>query len=752
MNNNSWFKKQKPFLGFSGFGGGGQGIVLGGASGPTIEASGGIISEYTDPAGDVYRAHVFVGDGSFVVTDVVGDGEIQYLLVGGGGAGGSSSDSYSSPSAMSGGGGGGGGFRTNIPGHPLSADNPITVTTSPYPVDIGQGGRFGGQPGSDMGGGFRGSKTIINHPTTPVQADGGGGGGAGYNGNVSGLSGATGGGGAGGSGGGAGSGNTPPYTPVQGYDGGAASPTAGGGGGGGGGSSTAGGSAPTGRNGGEGVIMAVEDGTTNVYYGAGGGGGNGPTSRSSSGGGSGAGYSTDPARTYYGRGGGGTIPTSGPVQTRTNLGLTNGTGRDGMSGFGGGGGGSGQYATGGQGGTGCAIIRYQIPETSGTAKATGGMISYYNGKVIHTFRGTGSFTTNAGFNETVEYFIVGGGGAGGFGGGGGGGAGEVLTGTTPINTPQPAPNNVMDVTVGAGGRGFGITESYAGYGDRSGGFGWSSSFGAPAGTLEAGGGNFGGSPTCRGGPTGTSPTNAGAVVNRTTGCGGGGSGGNGTTPQSASPTGMPYGGESDSYGGGGGGGAGGNGQPSDDAPSPAAGGGFGVQCPTTFRNPMSSVGYPGPNGENWWFAGGGAGGSVGTSNPGPNPTGAHVLHYGRRGGGPTAANSPTLPSENAPGSNGISQNDNCYWCGAGNSQGYKNCLNIPTYYPFGQHITWMGMGGQAAANSGSGGGGGVGYSYNGFGPTGPNPTKRGVSGGGGPGGPGIVMIAYPEQCDSLGTV
>ena len=120
------------------------------------------------------------------------------------------------------------------------------------------------------------------------------------------------------------------------------------------------------------------------------------------------------------------------------------------------------------------------------------------------------------------------------------------------------------------------------------------------------------------------------------------------------------------------------------------------------------------------------------------------MHYGRKGGGPTAGNSPTLPSENAQGSYGISQNDNCYWCGAGNGQGYKNCLNVPTYYPFGQHITWRGMGGQAAANSGSGGGGGVGFAYNGFGPTGSNPTKRGVSGGGGPGGPGIVMIAYPE--------
>jgi len=738
--NNNWFKKEKPFATLIGMGGGATGLANAGGGAPTIEASGGIISEYSVPTGEVYRAHVFVGDSPFAVSKVVGDGEIQYLLVGGGGAGGSGTDVYSSPSANSGGGGGGGGFRTNIPGHPLSASNPITVSAPmTIVVNIGYGGRFGGQPGNDLTGGFRGSQTVFNHPTSPLQADGGGGGGAGYNGNIDGTPGATGGGGAGGSGDGDGSGNTPPYSPVQGYGGGTASPTAGGGGGGGGGAGALGGPAPTGRNGGSGVLMAVEDGTTPVYYGAGGGGGNGPTSRSSSGGGDGAGYSTDPDRTDYGRGGGGTIPTSGPVQERTNLGLTNGTGRDGMSGFGGGAGGAGQYATGGRGGTGCAIIRYQIPGTSGTAKASGGMISYYNGKVIHTFRGTGTFTTNAGFNETVEYFLVGGGGAGGFDRGGGGGAGEVNTGTTPINTPTATP---LAVEVGAGGRGFGITENWSGYNIRSGAFGWSSSFAAPAGTIEAGGGNFGGGPNVRGGIPGTNPTESGDVVNRLTGCGGGSSGGN-PTPQSASPTGMPYGGEGGPNSGGGGGGAGGNGQPSDDAPNGVGGGGIGVQCPTTFRNPISSVGYPGPNAEGFWFAGGGAGGSSGNGNPGPNPTSPGVLQYGRKGGGSTS-DAPTFPSENATDAYGITQNDNNYWCGAGNSQGYKNCMNVPTSNPWGTHISWKGMGGQAAANSGSGGGAGVGFAYNGFNPTGASPTNRGVSGGGGPGGPGIVMIAYPE--------
>ena len=130
MLNNSWFRKQKPFLGYSGFGGGGQNIVLGGASSPTIEASGGIISEYTDPAGDIYRAHIFVAPANFTVSDIVGDGEIEYMLVAGGGGGGSAPSGdvpWTSPIQVTASGGGGGGFMTNIPGTPLSYVNPVSA-------------------------------------------------------------------------------------------------------------------------------------------------------------------------------------------------------------------------------------------------------------------------------------------------------------------------------------------------------------------------------------------------------------------------------------------------------------------------------------------------------------------------------------------------------------------------------------------------------------------------------------------------
>ena len=66
------------------------------------EATGGIISDYTDPgSGDVYRSHIFTSTGTFVVSDVGDFGStVDVLLVGGGGGGGSS-----------GGGGGAGGFH-----------------------------------------------------------------------------------------------------------------------------------------------------------------------------------------------------------------------------------------------------------------------------------------------------------------------------------------------------------------------------------------------------------------------------------------------------------------------------------------------------------------------------------------------------------------------------------------------------------------------------------------------------------------
>ena len=59
------------------------------------------------------------------------------------------------------------------------------------------------------------------------------------------------------------------------------------------------------------------------------------------------------------------------------------------------------------------------------------------------------------------------------------------------------------------------------------------------------------------------------------------------------------------YGSGGGGGAGGAGQ---DGTAPQGGhGGLGIQLPSTFRDPTSSVGFPGPGPAKYFVAGGGGG-------------------------------------------------------------------------------------------------------------------------------------------------
>ena len=43
---NNWFKKEKPFVGFAGFGGGATGLAFAGGSANGHSATGGIISDY----------------------------------------------------------------------------------------------------------------------------------------------------------------------------------------------------------------------------------------------------------------------------------------------------------------------------------------------------------------------------------------------------------------------------------------------------------------------------------------------------------------------------------------------------------------------------------------------------------------------------------------------------------------------------------------------------------------------------------
>jgi hypothetical protein len=107
---------------------------------------------------------------------------------------------------------------------------------------------------------------------------------------------------------------------------------------------------------------------------------------------------------------------------------------------------------GGAGGSGIVVVRYQIGQLTATAKATGGAMSFYAGKTIHTSYSSGTFTVTNPRLSSVDYLVVGGGGGGWnwTSSGGGGGAGGYRTGT---GIPVSAPPGPYTVTVGAGGHG-----------------------------------------------------------------------------------------------------------------------------------------------------------------------------------------------------------------------------------------------------------------------------------------------------------
>ena len=96
-------------------------------------ATGGAISDYTDPTGKIYRAHIFTGSGTFDVSSV-GEGygsTVEYLVVAGGGGG------Y-------GGGGGAGGYRSSITGESTggggSLESAFSVSAASYTVTVCGGG------------------------------------------------------------------------------------------------------------------------------------------------------------------------------------------------------------------------------------------------------------------------------------------------------------------------------------------------------------------------------------------------------------------------------------------------------------------------------------------------------------------------------------------------------------------------------------------------------------------------------------
>ena len=158
MFNNWWHKKEMPFRGWTGFGGGATGLMFKAASG--IDASGGDSEGVYDSGGNTYKYHKFTSSGSFVVNTCPDEAEIEYMVIGGGGGGGS----YQS------GGGGAGAYRT-------ATSYPITAQT--YTVTVGGAGAKGSPYSEGSNGGdsaFYPPDNSDPHPTYILSKGGGGGG------------------------------------------------------------------------------------------------------------------------------------------------------------------------------------------------------------------------------------------------------------------------------------------------------------------------------------------------------------------------------------------------------------------------------------------------------------------------------------------------------------------------------------------------------------------------------------------------
>ena len=269
---------------------------------PPVSATGGTV---IDDGG--YRIHTFGSSSNLVVSQ---GGQVEYLVVAGGGGGGS----Y--------GAGGGGGVRQGS----------LSVTSNEnYTILVGSGGGGGkgyvGQPAP----GVIFSTSGQNSEFSTITSHGGGYGG------IESQAGSPGGsGGSAGASGAAGVGNDPPFSPPQGFPGGAGlpAPTFDYFSGGGGGASQAGANAtPTiSGKGGDGAPSLITN--ANVIYGGGGGGGSFPHG------------SIGPAPGGAGGGGAGANPSP--------------TGAGGANTGGGGGGGKQYLNPGGAGGGGIVIIRYPI--------------------------------------------------------------------------------------------------------------------------------------------------------------------------------------------------------------------------------------------------------------------------------------------------------------------------------------------------------------------------------------------------------
>ena len=256
--------------------------------------------------------------------------------------------------------------------------------------------------------------------------------------------------------------------------------------------------------------------------------------------------------------------------------------------------------------------------TTGSPKATGGIISFdsVNNKWVHIFTASGTFTPTE--NLTAEYLVVAGGGGGSQGAGGGGGyrssvSGESSGGGASAETPLSLTASTgYTVTVGAGGA------TGSGNGTVAGTNGADSTF---ATVTSTGGGGGGAGGVSIDGVTGKG-RNGGSG-------GGGGQVGAGTAPGGTGTTNQGYAGGSNGgfntpyYPGGAGGGAGAVGQ-NGISGNQAGNGGDGVQSSIT--------------GAATYYAGGGGGG-LNTSIGGIKGSG------GRGGGGDGKQATSGLPGQ-----------------------------------------------------------------------------------------------------------
>ena len=321
MFGNSWFKKERPLLGMTGFGGGADGKLVSGAA-PQFAASGGT---ETTP-GNGYKYHLFTaaGPSPFVVT---GGGNCEVFMMSGGGSGGNDI-------------GGGGGCT-------LYYHNSYPLDAGTYAIAVGyKGVTYPGPtatPGPPSGAKGDGGSTSISSPTALVVETGVGkcGEPAGAGGGISGK---------GGDGAKIINGVTTPYSGGNGNGASGGSRLAGGGGGIAGAGENYDTDGPnTGGDGGAagqypafaGPLIGSPTIAPSGYYGGGGGGGTeSPTWTAGTGGGAGA-----------GNGGQGQGPHVGGAASPQNLG----------SGGGAGGGKAGvQSGFGGDGSSGICIIRYTV--------------------------------------------------------------------------------------------------------------------------------------------------------------------------------------------------------------------------------------------------------------------------------------------------------------------------------------------------------------------------------------------------------